>query len=218
MKRAIKFLCYYEWSFKSLIWFVWFNFFRKNTIRKNRKCFFWADRHSLIRIHKTAKIILNGIVIFGLKISRNQTYPQFIMGKESEFEVRNGIFRFNNVNEIFMFENAKLSVGNGYINKGSSIQIRESVYIGEDSIIADEVSIFDTDHHTIISPNYKMNNSIKIGNHVWICFRSIILKGINIGDGAIIGAGSIVTGDIPSKTLVVGNPAKVIKENVEWKL
>ena len=46
----------------------------------------------------------------------------------------------------------------------------------------------------------------------------IILKGVNIGDGAIIGAGAVVTKDIPSKCLAVGNPAKVIKENVEWKI
>lgn len=47
--------------------------------------------------------------------------------------------------------------------------------------------------------------------------RSTILKGVTIGYGAIVGAGSIVTKDIPPKCLAVGNPAKVIKEDIKWK-
>ena len=55
-----------------------------------------------------------------------------------------------------------------------------------------------------------------IGNHVWIGKDVTILKGVHIADGAIIGAGVVVK-DIPARCLAVGNPAHVIKENVEWK-
>ena len=58
---------------------------------------------------------------------------------------------------------------------------------------------------------------VKIGNHVWIGTRAIIMKGVTIGDGAIIGAGAIVTKDVPSNSVVVGFPAKVIRENIEWR-
>ena len=58
---------------------------------------------------------------------------------------------------------------------------------------------------------------IIIGNNVWIGTNVTILKGVTIGDGAIIAAGSVVTKNIPAHTLATGIPAKVIKENVEWK-
>jgi len=65
----------------------------------------------------------------------------------------------------------------------------------------------------------KINKSkpIKIGNHVWVGKGCAILKGVTIGDGAIVGAHSVVTKDIPPRTLVAGVPAKIIKENVNWK-
>lgn len=58
----------------------------------------------------------------------------------------------------------------------------------------------------------KINISpVRIGNNVWIGVRVIILKGINIGDNSIIGAGSVVTKNVPNNSIVVGNPAKVIR-------
>jgi len=47
--------------------------------------------------------------------------------------------------------------------------------------------------------------------------RSMILKGVTIGDNSIIAAGSVVTKDVPNNCLVAGNPAKIIKENIDWE-
>lgn len=73
----------------------------------------------------------------------------------------------------------------------------------------------DTDYHSIDGKPYTV--PVTIGNHVWIGCKSIILKGVNIGDGAIIAAGSVVTKDVPPFSLVAGSPAKLIKENVKWE-
>ena len=57
---------------------------------------------------------------------------------------------------------------------------------------------------------------ITIGNSVWIGAGATILKGVTIGDNAIIGAGAVVTKDVKANTIVAGNPAKTIKENIHW--
>ena len=85
------------------------------------------------------------------------------------------------------------------------------------TIISKDVHIRYSDTHTILNSNHVKTQPVYIGKNVWIGVGVKILKGVTIGDGAIIGAGSVVTKDIPEKCLAVGNPAKVIRKNVEWK-
>jgi acetyltransferase-like isoleucine patch superfamily enzyme len=71
--------------------------------------------------------------------------------------------------------------------------------------------------HTITGNEYE-NKPIVIEDNVWIGCNVIILKGVTIGAGSIVAAGSIVTKNVPADSIVAGNPAKVIKENVKWIL
>lgn len=93
------------------------------------------------------------------------------------------------------------------------------IEIGEDCMLAEDVDIWATDSHPIFdSENNLINHSkpIIIGNHVWIGKRCAILKGVEIGDGAVIGMNSVVTKNVRSKSLSVGNPAKSIKWDISW--
>jgi len=115
-------------------------------------------------------------------------------------------------------ENATLSLGTGYMSFDSIIRCCDKITIGDGVFIAEGVLIRDSDGHEIISDElHDSKMPITIGNHVWIGSRATILKGVNIGDGAIIAAGAVVTEDVPPKTLVGGVPAKVIRKDVEWK-
>ncbi|MEG1313563.1 MAG: acyltransferase [Bacilli bacterium] len=100
---------------------------------------------------------------------------------------------------------------------GVNCYIRGPLKIGNDVMMGPEVIIL-TNSHNFSSIDIPMNaqgNSapkrVVIGNDVWIGTRVIILPGVQVGDGAIIGAGSIVTKDIEPYAVVGGNPAKVIK-------
>jgi acetyltransferase-like isoleucine patch superfamily enzyme len=62
-----------------------------------------------------------------------------------------------------------------------------------------------------------MTKPIKIGNHVLIGTGAIILKGVNVGDNVVIGAGSVVTRDVPTNTVVSGNPATVRGDISDWR-
>lgn len=103
---------------------------------------------------------------------------------------------------------------------GSSICAAESVYIGKNVGLGANTSVYDTDFHPI-DPDKRRNQSglthvkiapISIGNDAWIGANSLILKGVTIGEGAVVAAGSVVTQDVSSMTVVGGNPAKLIKE------
>ena len=105
-----------------------------------------------------------------------------------------------------------VDIGNGTIIYASKCG---GVLIGTNSIIAAQCYIIDTDHG-IKAGEYMRNQtntvkSVKIGSDVWIAAGAKILKGSVIYDGAIIGAQSVVKGDIPENAIAVGVPAKVIK-------
>jgi acetyltransferase-like isoleucine patch superfamily enzyme len=58
---------------------------------------------------------------------------------------------------------------------------------------------------------------IVIGDHVWIGTNSLVLKGVTVGDGAVVAAGSVVTRDVPASTLVAGVPAKPVRTIEHWQ-
>ena len=84
------------------------------------------------------------------------------------------------------------------------------VTIGDNVTLAPRVHILAHDASTGMFLSYTKIGNVSIGNNVFIGANSIVLLGVNIGDNVIIGAGSVVTKDIPSDSMAVGNPAKVI--------
>jgi len=218
MKKFLRTANYVNWSLPSLIWFLWFNFFRKNTIRKSRKSFFFADKNCAMKIHRTAKVVLDGFFVLGCRRNKKiKRETELVLKENAELNVK-GNFYAHYGGRYNVFEKGKLFLGSGFTNTNVNIAVKEQVTIGKDCAIADYTVIMDTDFHRILLPYYQMTKPIKIGNHVWIGDGAKIFKGVNIGDGAIVGGGSVVTKDIPQNCLAVGNPAKVIKENIEWKI
>lgn len=65
------------------------------------------------------------------------------------------------------------------------------------------------------APNFPHKGDTVIGNDVWIGYEAVIMPGVQVGDGAVIAAKSVVTGDVPSYTIVGGNPAKCIRQRFE---
>lgn len=106
------------------------------------------------------------------------------------------------------------------INYRNLISAAVSVRIGDDTMIAGNVSIFDNLSHPT-SPARRLAKDrlrpdeaapVTIGRNVWIGMNSLIMRGVTIGDHAIVAAGSVVTKSVPPATLVGGNPARVIRE------
>ncbi len=88
------------------------------------------------------------------------------------------------------------------------------IEIADGARLAWGVTVMDSDFHSIDGqPEFA---PIKIGPGAMICFGATVLKGVTIGDGAIVGANSLVTKDVPARALVAGSPAKIIRENVSY--
>lgn len=100
---------------------------------------------------------------------------------------------------------------------GHGSRIDHDVEIGNDVMMGPDVVIMSISHETehpgvpMIRQGAVQRRAVRIGNDVWIGTRAIILPGVQVGDGAIIGAGSVVTRDVPVLAVVGGVPARVIK-------
>jgi carbonic anhydrase/acetyltransferase-like protein (isoleucine patch superfamily) len=118
-----------------------------------------------------------------------------------------------------MAPGARLTIGADTGLSGTAICAAISVQIGERVLIGADVMIFDTDFHNTqlekrhLNPDWmRISKPIIIGNDVFVGARSIVMKGVSIGDGAVIGAGSVVTCDIPPFSVAAGSPARVLSD------
>lgn len=102
-------------------------------------------------------------------------------------------------------------------NNGIYIQAKMGVEIGNNVGIGAGTAIISSNHNHSDHSIHDQEQPIRIGNNVFIGANSVILPGIQIGDNVVIGAGSVVNKDIPSNSIAVGNPCKVIKYKEPYK-
>jgi acetyltransferase-like isoleucine patch superfamily enzyme len=112
-------------------------------------------------------------------------------------------------------EQAFISIGyNSRIN-GTYIHAQAGIKIGKNVVIAAGVNIIDSNGHEINSLNRTSGRDepkqIIIGDNVWIGLNSIVLKGTNIGNNCVVGAGSVVKGVFPENSIIAGNPAIIVR-------
>lgn len=198
----------------NLIKTLYYNFRLKFYTKIRIKIF----RRSKIFIHKTAQLSIknNGSLSIGEAWENtNFFYSTLKLDKRSSLNI-SGDFKCHTGIFISVNNGAILELGSGYTNNSVEIVCFEKIKIGHDVAISKGVIIRDSDNHIINNRMDNVSAPIIIGNHVWIGLGAIILKGVRIGDGAIIAAGAVVNRDVPENTLAAGVPAKIIKRNIFW--
>lgn len=161
--------------------------------------------------------------------------------KKDRRKAKNLLHRLN-VTEYRVTKNARLIIKELIPNAGSNLYIEppffcdygynihcgENVFINVNCVVLDEnkvtigsnvflgpgVQIYTSSHpvDAILRRTHKITKPVSIGDDCWIGGNAIILPGITIGNGVVIGAGAVVTKDIPDNVMAVGNPAKVVRK------
>jgi acetyltransferase-like isoleucine patch superfamily enzyme len=119
--------------------------------------------------------------------------------------------------ELVTYTSGLIEIGDRtFINYGSSIAARASVKIGSYCHLGHYIFVMDNDQHDVVRHmELPRSDPVIIEDHVWIGSKAIVLPGVRIGTRAVIGAGSIVTKDIPPRCVAAGNPARVLRHLTE---
>jgi len=169
-----------------------------------------------------------------LKCDHFSKHPQARIGKWGNINLnRGGKFSIGkgsilDGSVVTEHPDANIRIGeNSYIG-GSTLISAIGIDIGDDVLIAWGCTFYDHNSHSVVWAERKHDvkdwyqgkknwenvkkEKIKVCDKAWIGFNSIIMKGVTIGEGAVVAAGSVVTADVPAWTIVGGNPAKIIRE------
>lgn len=183
--------------------------------KKGRKSINWKGLPGNVIAVLRAKWFLRGATTVGDKVRMWGNHALIRNGGILRVADRVRLFSFVTPLDIMVGANGTMEIGEGtFINYGVSMTAIERVSIGRNCSIGTYVMIIDNDFHSL-APEHRdirpPSKPITIGDNVWLGGHVIVLPGVTIGDGSVIGAGSVVTGDIPPRSLAVGTPAKVIR-------
>ena len=201
---------------------AWATFIKYNylssQVKKGTSAPLMNQKYTVVQLDPGSKLILKNRVKVGVKqVTKSRLETRILLEKDATMQVDKPFSVFAG-SYIRVIEGGTLHIkGSGFINENVQITCGDKIEIGDGCFIGRDVIIRSYDAHQILKEGYQVSAPIKIGNRVWIGQRAMILKGVTIGDGAVIAAGAEVTKDVPPHSVVAGVPAKVIDQDVEWK-
>jgi len=156
-----------------------------------------------------------GLVLDRCKIIVRGDGCRIVLGADAC--VRNSILRIEG-------DRGRIVVGEQTTMEGGTLLVHEhdlAVDVGRDCMLSREVFVRTSDSHAIVdtSTGERVNPPapVRLGDHVWLGAGAQVGKGVTIGDGAIVGQHAVVTADVPSETIIAGNPARVVRSGVTWR-
>lgn len=161
-----------------------------------------------------------GLRLFGTPLIQKTKGSEIVIGENAVLNSEFGSNPLAPSHPVFLATRkptAKLVIGKNFGMTGGTICAAESVVIGDDVIIGGNCTITDTDFHPIGRAERKADSKagrhrpVVIGNGVFVGMNCIILKGTVIEDGAVIGAGSVVSGRVTANSVWAGSPARLLK-------
>jgi acetyltransferase-like isoleucine patch superfamily enzyme len=170
--------------------------------------------------------------LLGVKVARRARFvgaPIIALARDSEIEICNNALLISRsfatalgVSHRIVLRTlsskARICIGESSGLSGATICAMSSVTVGPLSMLGADVLVMDTDFHSITGHDRRHapieeagSAPVTIGRNVFIGARSIVLKGVSIGDNSVIGAGSVVNGNVPTNVVAAGNPCRIIR-------
>ena len=181
--------------------------------------------HCTTNISRNAKLEFQGLMIFGdkAKFPSSSLESRLCVDAGGTLRVLGDVILGYGC-DVELFHDAELILhgkkilGISGANIGCTIICGEKIEIGPDVEIGRNVTIRDNNGgHYINRQGYKNTRPIIIGEKAWLCESCTLMSGARIGAGAVVGAKSFVVGHVPAHSMVLGYPAKVIDEDIQWK-
>ena len=166
---------------------------------------------------------LGDAVIFGLPLISRHRGSRIVIGKGVTL-ISNSRYNVAGINHPVILatvaEGAIIELRDGCGMSGGAVVAAKRVTIGRHSGVGANSSVYDTDFHHIDAGARRSQSRVSqaasapvdIGDDVWLCAGVTVLKGVTIGDRAVVGAGAVVVKDVEADTIVAGNPARVIRD------
>lgn len=186
---------------------------------------FIISPHCVLNISKKAKININGICSLGVHTHFKHSHleTRFLLQDGATFNIEGNNFISYGA-DIEIFKDATFTMlgdrycGHSGSNIGLTISCMDSITIEKDVQIGRNVTIRDNNgNHFMNLQGYKNSKPVVIKEKAWLCEQCLVMPGVTIGEGAIVGARSVTLTNIPDHSLVSGNPAQVIYNDVLWK-
>ncbi len=161
------------------------------------------------------KMLYGKRVSFGKNVLVNHKFKLAGQGKLVVSDNCN-LWAHEESNKFFFYsDKAEIRIGEGSRLNGITIHCQEKVTLGSNCLTGSAI-IMDTDFHQFHDPSHILygnpkSKPVTVGNNVWLCGQSVLLKGSNIGDKSVVGFRAVVTKQFTNDVVIAGNPAKIVR-------
>jgi len=145
----------------------------------------------------------------GVATERTPDGVRFLLGPRANVEIGASTWLRSDLGPVVIavFEGATLTLGPECFLNGAHLSCKERVTLGRRAWVGPGSRVFDADQHDFDADHPERSEPVSIGDHVWVASDVTVLRGVTIGDHAIVGSRSVVTKDVPPHRVAVGAPA-----------
>lgn len=198
--------------------FIYINFLSSH-VERGKGAYIIPGPNTIFQFQKGSKLIVeNGMALINFRKPKGSKAEAWIQLNENATMVVHEGLDMRNCRFVVQ-KDALLEIGELEMNGQCNIVVRKQIKIGKGVMVARNVNIYDSDYHPFSLYDDIPNIATKpvvIQDHVWIGNGSYIMKGVTIGEGAVVSSPSVVIKSVRPRTMVSGNPAKEVCQGIFW--